>query len=76
MPCEEHPYCQTESFFDRSKLMPDEMRWIFQSQDVLREDLAALRIFSEAALSETATAELARRVLRSLLKVGGETESP
>lgn len=56
-------------------ILANQMRWLFQSQDIQREDLAALRIFCEAARSETATAELARRVLRSLLNAGGETES-
>lgn len=57
-------------------ILAHQMRWIFQSQDIQREDLAALQIFCEAAQSETATVELARRVLRSLLKAGGETECP
>jgi transcriptional regulator with XRE-family HTH domain len=38
------------------------MWWIFRSQGVHREALAALRMFCEAANVETATVELARRV--------------
>jgi transcriptional regulator with XRE-family HTH domain len=57
-------------------ILANQMRWIFRSQDIHREDLAALRIFYAAALSETATVALARKVLRSLLKIGEETESP
>jgi hypothetical protein len=39
---------------------------VFEANGVHREALAALRLFQEAAERETATAELARRVLRFL----------
>ena len=41
---------------------------IFAAEEVHREALAALRLFHEAAQREAATAELARRVLRYLLR--------
>jgi tetratricopeptide (TPR) repeat protein len=43
-------------------VIADEMLWIFKSQGVHREALAALRLFCEAAQRETATVELARKV--------------
>jgi transcriptional regulator with XRE-family HTH domain len=43
-----------------------EMLWIFKSQGVHREALAALRLFCEAANREAATVELARKVERYL----------
>jgi tetratricopeptide (TPR) repeat protein len=42
------------------------MAWIFDSQEVHKEALAALTLFREAALKEAATAALTRRVLRFL----------
>ncbi len=51
---------------DRVKELASEMRPIFQREQVHREGLAALRLFCEAALQETATAELANRLLRYL----------
>ncbi len=63
-----------------------EMRWIFSSQGVHREAVAALRIFCEAARRETATVELARKVIRFLhraqhdpglkFEAGEEAEAP
>jgi len=41
---------------------------VFQSKGVHREALAALRLFQEAAAREAATVELARRVLRYLVR--------
>lgn len=41
---------------------------VFRSREVHREALAALRLFEEATELETATAELARRVLRFLFR--------
>lgn len=41
---------------------------VFRSQAVHREALVALRLFQEATEQETATAELARRVLRFLFR--------
>ncbi|HEX5719409.1 MAG TPA: hypothetical protein VF179_24830 [Thermoanaerobaculia bacterium] len=40
----------------------------FESNDIRREALAALQLFQEAVVRETATAELARRVLRFLFR--------
>lgn len=42
------------------------MLWIFDSQQVHKEALAALSLFHEAALKEAATAALTQRVLRFL----------
>jgi tetratricopeptide (TPR) repeat protein len=44
----------------------EEMSWIFANQGVEQGVLSALQIFCEAASRETATAELARRVIRFL----------
>jgi tetratricopeptide (TPR) repeat protein len=41
---------------------------IFEAEEVHREALAALQVFHEAIERETATAELARRVLRYLFR--------
>jgi len=46
--------------------LAEEMVWVFASQRVHREALAALRLFVEAAQAGRATAELARRVLAFL----------
>lgn len=43
-----------------------EMLWIFKSQGVHREALAALHLFCEAARREAATVELTRKVERYL----------
>lgn len=40
--------------------------WVFRSQGIHREALAALRVFVEAAKKHTATSELARRILSFL----------
>ncbi|HKV07461.1 MAG TPA: helix-turn-helix domain-containing protein [Thermoanaerobaculia bacterium] len=50
------------------KEMATQMLWIFRSQGVHREALAALRLFHEAAGRETATVEMARSVLGYLEK--------
>jgi transcriptional regulator with XRE-family HTH domain len=50
------------------KRLAEEMLWIFKSQGVHKEALAALRLFCEAARKEEATAELARRVAHYLVK--------
>ncbi len=42
------------------------MSWIFQSQGIAREALAALTLFLDAAQQETATVELTRRVVVEL----------
>jgi tetratricopeptide (TPR) repeat protein len=46
--------------------LAEEMVWIFASQRVHREALAALRLFVDAAQAGSATVELARRVLAFL----------
>jgi tetratricopeptide (TPR) repeat protein len=53
-----------------------EMLWIFRVQGVHRETLAALRLFCEAAERETATAELARRVVSYLYQAQHDPELP
>jgi len=50
------------------KSLAQELAIVFKSEGVHREALAALRLFQEAAKRETATAELARRVLRYLFR--------
>ena len=42
--------------------LAEEMLWIFRTQGVHREALAALQVFCDAACREAASAELARRV--------------
>jgi tetratricopeptide (TPR) repeat protein len=49
-----------------ARTLAEEMTWIFTSQGVEREALAALRIFCEAAQQEAATVELTRDVIRFL----------
>jgi tetratricopeptide (TPR) repeat protein len=48
------------------RALAEEMAWIFNSQGVQREALAALKLFCDAAQRETATVELARSVIRFL----------
>jgi len=48
--------------------LSEEMYWIFKSQGVHQEALAALQLFFEAARREEATVELARRLLEYLAK--------
>jgi tetratricopeptide (TPR) repeat protein len=48
------------------KTLAGEMVWIFASQGVHREALAALKLFCQAVEAETVTASLARRVLHSV----------
>jgi transcriptional regulator with XRE-family HTH domain len=43
--------------------LANQMKWIFSSQGIEREALAALRVFCEAAWREVATVCLARRVI-------------
>lgn len=50
------------------KALAKELTKVFESNGVHREALAALRLFQEAAERETATAELARRVLRYMYR--------
>jgi tetratricopeptide (TPR) repeat protein len=49
-----------------ARTLAEEMTWIFTSQGVEREALAALRVFCEAAQQEAATVELTRDVIRFL----------
>lgn len=48
------------------KTLAREMLWIFRSQGIHREALAALQIFCEAARQEVATVELTRSICRFL----------
>jgi tetratricopeptide (TPR) repeat protein len=48
------------------RALADEMAWIFTSQGVQREALAAIKLFCDAAQRETATVEMARSVIRFL----------
>ena len=50
------------------RLLAEELREVFAAKGVHREALAALRLFQEAAGRETATAELARRLLAYLFR--------
>ncbi|HVS00908.1 MAG TPA: tetratricopeptide repeat protein [Thermoanaerobaculia bacterium] len=50
------------------KVLAQGLKDVFESKGVHREALAALRLFQEAAQLETATAELAQRVLRFLFR--------
>jgi len=49
-----------------ARTLADEMAWIFSSQGVHREALAALQVFCEAARRDAATVELTRQVIRFL----------
>jgi transcriptional regulator with XRE-family HTH domain len=46
------------------------MAWIFETQKIHREAMAALRLFTEAARQEAATVELARRAIAELKREG------
>lgn len=48
------------------RILANQMGWIFSSQEVQREALAALKLFCDAAKEETATVDFARRVIRFL----------
>lgn len=50
------------------KRLSEEMYWIFKSQGVHQEALAALQLFFDAARKEEATADLARRLVEYLTK--------
>jgi tetratricopeptide (TPR) repeat protein len=54
--------------------LAEEMVWVFASQRVHREALAALRLFVDAAHAGTATVELARRVLTFLERARLDTK--
>jgi hypothetical protein len=53
-----------------------EMVWIFQEQGVHREALAALQIFCTAVRQETATVELARRLVSYFYRAQNDPELP
>lgn len=48
------------------RVIAEEMFWIFAAQEIQPEACAALQLFCEAAKRETASVELARRVIRFL----------
>lgn len=50
------------------KRLSEEMYWIFKSQGVHQEALAALQLFFDAVRKEEATADLARRLVEYLTK--------
>ncbi|PYQ62700.1 MAG: hypothetical protein DMF53_12370 [Acidobacteria bacterium] len=56
------------------KALADEMLQIFRTQRIEREALAALRLFCDAARRETATVDLARRLVRFLHRAQHDPE--
>jgi tetratricopeptide (TPR) repeat protein len=48
------------------RALAEEMMWVFRSQGIHREALAALKLFFGAARGEAATAEMARQVLAEI----------
>jgi transcriptional regulator with XRE-family HTH domain len=58
----------------RVRAIAEEMFSIFRRQEVPVEALKALRIFCEAARQETATVELARRIVRYLYRAQSDPE--
>ncbi|HYN22867.1 MAG TPA: helix-turn-helix transcriptional regulator [Thermoanaerobaculia bacterium] len=56
------------------KTLTEQMAWIFASQGIQREALAALRIFCDAAQREAATVGLARSVVRFLHRAQHDPE--
>jgi transcriptional regulator with XRE-family HTH domain len=59
---------------DEVRILAEGMAWIFASQGVHREALAALGLFCHAARAETASMDLARRVLRYLVRARHDPE--
>jgi len=57
-----------------TRKLAEEMLEIFKAQEVEREALAALKIFCDAAKRETATVELARRVVKFLYRAQHDPE--
>jgi tetratricopeptide (TPR) repeat protein len=55
-----------EGRFEEVKVLTHQMAPIFRAQGVHREALAALRLFTEAAERDTATAQMARRLVSYL----------
>ena len=58
------------------KGLSEEMYWIFKTQGVHQEALAALRLFCDAARREEATAELARNVAEYLARARHHPDLP
>lgn len=58
----------------RVRIIAEEMAFIFESQQVHSQALAALLIFCEAAKREAATVELARQVARFLYRAQSDPE--
>jgi tetratricopeptide (TPR) repeat protein len=56
------------------RALVEEMVWIFQSQGVHREALAALQLFRQAAEKETINAEVVRRLVRYLYRAQRDPE--
>jgi hypothetical protein len=56
------------------KVLADELVTIFKAQKVQREPLAALTLFCKAATRETATAELAQRLVEYLYRARHDPE--
>lgn len=52
----------------------EQMLWLFKAQGIHREALAALRVFHEAAVRETATLELTRYIARFLRRAQHDPE--
>jgi tetratricopeptide (TPR) repeat protein len=55
----------------RVREMAEEMAWIFKSEKVHKEALAALRLFQEAARRERARAEWTQRMVKFLYRAQG-----
>jgi transcriptional regulator with XRE-family HTH domain len=56
------------------RALVEEMVWVFRSQGIHREALAALHLFFEAARKDAATVELARKVGRYLHRAQNDPE--
>jgi hypothetical protein len=56
------------------RALATDMIWIFRSQQMSENALAALRLFSAAARQETATVGLARRIRRFLDRAQQDSE--
>lgn len=49
-----------------ARILADQMKWIFSTQGMQREALAALKLFCDSARQETATVAMTQRVIRFL----------
>src|SRR5206468_12696775 len=56
------------------KTLAEEMLMIFRTQEVEREALAALRLFCDSAQQESATSELAHRIVKFLHRAQHDPE--